>query len=105
MSERNDHADHDPVPRFASGDPRVGAVGCLSFIGCLALGLLATGAVANYATRGLGGPDIPEAMHKTEVTLGWYAGGAIVSLVVAVVVAFLCTRWMARSLASLSPDS
>jgi hypothetical protein len=72
---------------------RADAIGCLSFIACFALCLIATALITEFALRDVGRSEVSDALYHAQLMGQWCCGGGVVSLAVSALVARVCVRW------------
>jgi hypothetical protein len=82
-----------PQATGTTADLRGVVVGCLSSVGVFALCLVASTALANWATRDLARDEVYNALYADGVFAQWWCGGAVVSVGLAVLAGAVCGRW------------
>ncbi len=80
-------------PSDRKSDLRGSLVGCLAFVGAFALCLVASTAVASWATRDLARDEVYNALYADGMFAQWWCGGTLVSATVALLAGTVCGRW------------
>ncbi|OAI40985.1 hypothetical protein AYO40_00455 [Planctomycetaceae bacterium SCGC AG-212-D15] len=88
--------DEQPTPANRKTGNSRAMVGCVWFVACFVLGLLATAVVRDYALRELPRTEVYEALYRDGLAVQWSCGGWLISFALSLLVAVVAARCTRR---------